>query len=133
MGSISEIVGCPWYLVAAVAFVLCNRPGAVPSVFLHALDELKQVQETAGADTATAAQERKRLARRFRDSLVRSCKAPGVRPLQQLSFHWRGVDGCGRWCCCVGHQWMIALHEVMPEELRDEEFARCCDHMAAVR
>lgn len=105
--SIAEVVGCPWYLVAAVAFVSCNRPGAVPSVFLHALDELKQAQETAGADAVTAVEERKLLARRFRDSFVKSCLlcgAPRVRPLQHLSFHWRDVYGCGRWCYCVGHQ-----------------------------
>ncbi|KAH8078739.1 hypothetical protein BXZ70DRAFT_1002789 [Cristinia sonorae] len=94
-----------WYLVTAVAFSASNRPDAVPAVFRYTLDELKREQASAGmTDDEEEAQEAQlKLARRSRDCLLQA----GL-----LCGYSRSING------------LLALHEVMPVNLRDTKTLR---------
>ncbi|KAJ3548264.1 hypothetical protein NM688_g5319 [Phlebia brevispora] len=98
-----SVITNPWYIIAIVAFASCNRPEAVPVIFVHTLQELEAAQRKFGTDEETSYNERLRLARRIRESLLKAsllCGAP------------RTING------------MIALHEAMPEDLREKSVLR---------
>ncbi|PCH38630.1 hypothetical protein WOLCODRAFT_136372 [Wolfiporia cocos MD-104 SS10] len=96
-----ELLSQPWYLVAAVAFSASRKADAVPVVFEFALNELKKAQ--AGEEPERALAQRIALASKFREALLQSCLLSGVpRVIESL----------------------IALRNVMPEELRGKEVLR---------
>ncbi|KAJ3556018.1 hypothetical protein NM688_g2256 [Phlebia brevispora] len=99
----AEIVANPWYLVATVAYASCNSPEAASFIFLHVIEELEKAQKKAETDAETAHKQRLQVARRLRESLLKSCLLCGAP---------RAINA------------MVALHEVMPEDLRDKEMIR---------
>ncbi|KAJ3500009.1 hypothetical protein NLJ89_g9983 [Agrocybe chaxingu] len=100
----------PWYIVAAVAFSASNRPEGVRRVFEHVLADLRSANASSGHSqtvdhqSSDAAQlEERVLARKMREALFKSgliCGYP------------RAING------------LKALHEVMPEELKEEKLLR---------
>ncbi|KAL7282982.1 hypothetical protein ACG7TL_002402 [Trametes sanguinea] len=89
----------PWPLVAAVAFSASNVPEAVPAVFAHALAELR----ARGTEGGAAREEQRVLARKIREGVLQSGLLSGMpRTINSL----------------------IALNEVMPEELRETKTLR---------
>ncbi|KAF8061658.1 AhpD-like protein [Lyophyllum atratum] len=88
----------PWYIITAVAFCASNRAEEVPRVFQHALRDLKA--ETEGLE------EQRLLARKFRDALFKAGLTAG---------YPRTINS------------LVALNEVMPEELRDTTTMRRTD------
>ncbi|KAF8968314.1 AhpD-like protein [Flammula alnicola] len=92
-------VGNPWYIVAAVAFSASNRPEAVPRVFEHVLEGLRAPD---GGNTTSKSDE-KLLAQKLREALLKS----GL-----ISGYPKAING------------LKALHEVMPEELKDKKIIR---------
>ncbi|KAJ3529453.1 hypothetical protein NM688_g7853 [Phlebia brevispora] len=97
------VLANPWYFLTAVGFGSSNRPEAVPLVFLNALEDLKKAQKAEGVDEATAQAEQLLLARRFREGILKG----GI-----LCGASRAINS------------LIALHEVMPPELRDKQTLR---------
>ncbi|KAI0345068.1 hypothetical protein BDW22DRAFT_1353916 [Trametopsis cervina] len=98
----SAVLQNPWYFIAAVAYGSSNRPEGVPLVWQHALRDLKDAQ--AGNKSAEAAhQEQLLLARRMREGILKGGLTGG---------YSRAINS------------LIALHEVMPEDLRDKETLR---------
>ncbi|KAG6845201.1 hypothetical protein H0H87_012528 [Tephrocybe sp. NHM501043] len=85
----------PWYIIASVAFCASNRPEEVPWVFQHALTDLKVESDNI--------EDHRLLARKFRDALFKAGLTAG---------YPRTINS------------LIALHEVMPEELRDTKTMR---------
>ncbi|RDB24009.1 hypothetical protein Hypma_008633 [Hypsizygus marmoreus] len=85
----------PWYIIAAVAFCASNRPEAVPHVFQYALKDLK-----ADGDNI---EDQRLLARKIRDALFKAGLTAG---------YPRTINS------------LVALNEVMPEELRDTKTMR---------
>lgn len=61
----------PWYIVSAVAYGSSNRPEAVPIVFQHALDDLRQAQAEQQKPAEVARQEQLQLARRMREAILK--------------------------------------------------------------
>ncbi|KAG6873366.1 hypothetical protein C0995_016475 [Termitomyces sp. Mi166 len=85
----------PWYIVASVAFCASNRAEEVPRVFQHALNDLKAESNNI--------EDHRLLARKVRDALFKAGLTAGFA---------RAING------------LSALHEVMPEELRDTRMMR---------
>ncbi|KAG6873365.1 hypothetical protein C0995_016474 [Termitomyces sp. Mi166 len=88
----------PWYIIASVAFCASNRVEEVPRVFQYALKELKA--ESDNFDDHLL------LARKVRDALFKGGMVGG---------YARTING------------LVALNEVMPEELRDTKTMRRTD------
>ncbi|KAG6907452.1 hypothetical protein DXG01_008836 [Tephrocybe rancida] len=80
----------PWYIIASVAFCASNRAEEVPRVFQYALTDLKAESDNS--------EEHKLLARKMRDALFKAGLTAG---------YPRTINS------------LVALHEVMSEELRD--------------
>ncbi|KAF9466232.1 AhpD-like protein [Collybia nuda] len=89
----------PWYIVAAVAFSASNRPDAVPHVFQYAMKDL-QMEGHLGTNSLEG---ERLLARKLRDALFKSGLTSG---------YPRAINS------------LVALSEVMPEELRDTKTMR---------
>ncbi|KAF5358138.1 hypothetical protein D9756_001950 [Leucocoprinus leucothites] len=85
----------PWYIVAAVAYSASNKAEAVPQVFQYALQELSENQ---GAES-----ERFMLAQKIREALFKS----GL-----ISGYPKAINS------------LKALHEVMPDELKERKIQR---------
>lgn len=84
------VIDNPWYVLAAVGFGSCNRPEAVPLVFVNALEDLKKVQKEQNVDESTAHVEQLLLARRVREGILKGgllCGASRVR-----SIAWMVVE-----------------------------------------
>ncbi|KAF5324755.1 hypothetical protein D9611_004187 [Ephemerocybe angulata] len=96
-GTNSSAISNPWYIVTAVALSASNKPDGVPRVFEHMLSqELK--------DHASDSQEdRLILARKFREAIFKS----GL-----ISGYPKAINS------------LVALHEAMPEDLRDTQIHR---------
>ncbi|KAI0324700.1 hypothetical protein GY45DRAFT_1313434 [Cubamyces sp. BRFM 1775] len=95
----------PWALVAAVAFSASNVPEAVPAVFAHALEELRAEQRARGVGGGSEEAQREELvlARKVREAVLQSGLLSGMpRTINSL----------------------MALNEVMPENLRDSKTLR---------
>ncbi|KAI0373221.1 hypothetical protein BV20DRAFT_1103962 [Pilatotrama ljubarskyi] len=100
----------PWAMITAVAFSAANVPEAVPVVFKYALEELR-VEQLAKRITGDAALRQKLvLARKIRESVLQSGLLSGMP---------RSINS------------LIALNEVMPENLRDTQRLRATNkHMS---
>ena len=61
----------PWYVVTAVAYGSSNRPEAVPAVWQHALEDLKQAQASEQKTGEIAHKEQLLLARRMREGFLK--------------------------------------------------------------
>ncbi|KAI8999097.1 hypothetical protein BD414DRAFT_144793 [Trametes punicea] len=93
----------PWPLVTAVAFSASNVPEAVPVVFKFALEELLAEQRAKGTEGEEAFREQLVLARKLRESVLQSGLLSGMP---------RAINS------------LIALHEVMPENVRETKILR---------
>ncbi|KAF5348745.1 hypothetical protein D9758_006836 [Tetrapyrgos nigripes] len=93
----------PWYIGAAVAFNAANEPSAVPVVFKRALDDLEAELGATTVSPSEAHEQRLLLARKVREALFKS----GL-----LCGYSRVINS------------LVALSEVMPEELKDKEVLR---------
>ncbi|KAF8162828.1 hypothetical protein B0H34DRAFT_794599 [Crassisporium funariophilum] len=91
----SQVLTNPWFIVAAVAFSTSNRPEAVPRVFEHVMQGLKE----SGSDTSAE----RLVAQKFREALFKS----GL-----ISGYPKAINS------------LKALHEVMPESLQDKTIHR---------
>jgi len=100
---VETILDNKWYLIAAVAFSAGNAPEEVPHVFKYALQGLSEAHTRLHTDPDQAHEDRLTLARRLRDTLF----VAGV-----TSGYARCINSC------------MALHAIMPEELRDKEMLR---------
>ncbi|KIM49534.1 hypothetical protein M413DRAFT_438718 [Hebeloma cylindrosporum] len=96
-GSGSPILRNPWYIVAAVAFSASNRPEGVPRVFEHVLEDLRAL------GTNSLQSDEKLLAQKIRDALFKS----GL-----ISGYPKAINS------------LKALHEAMPDELKDKVMHR---------
>ncbi|KAF8881945.1 AhpD-like protein [Gymnopilus junonius] len=95
----SSILRNPWYIVAAVTFSASNRPEGVPRVFEHVLEDLRRNGSNHGAAVA----EEKLLAQKLREALFKS----GL-----ISGYPKAINA------------LKALHDVMPEELKETNIQR---------
>jgi len=95
----SPILGNAWYIVAAVAFSASNRPEGVPRVFEHVLKDLNRI----GGESLAGKSDKKILAQKMREALLKS----GL-----ISGYPKAINA------------LKALHEVMPDELKDTEIQR---------
>ncbi|KAI0692332.1 hypothetical protein BC835DRAFT_1277883 [Cytidiella melzeri] len=97
------VLANPWYIVAATAYGSSNRPEGIPAVWHHAYQDLRRAQAEQRHAAEIAHQEQLLLARRMREGLLNA----GL-----LCGYSRAING------------LVALHEVMPEELRDKKTLR---------
>ncbi|KDQ59667.1 hypothetical protein JAAARDRAFT_33236 [Jaapia argillacea MUCL 33604] len=93
----------PWYIIAAVAFSGSNRPDEVPHVFRHVLQDLWNNHQQARTVDSRARSQNLLLARKMRDAIFKSGLTTG---------YPRAINS------------LIALHDVMPAELRDTKRMR---------
>ncbi|KAI1791489.1 hypothetical protein LXA43DRAFT_417851 [Ganoderma leucocontextum] len=92
-----------WAVIAAVAFSASNVSEAVPLVFKYALEDLVQSQTQAGTRQDAAHDEQLVLARKVREAVLQSGLLSGMpRTINSL----------------------VALHQVMPEHLRETKLLR---------
>jgi endoribonuclease Dicer len=121
----------PWDFIAAVAFSNSNAPEAIPLIWEYALEDLHKTHIRLGqaGDSELVRQDRLVLARRLRDAIFKGGITGGYAKacLQVLiSFI------IGRNVCVVLNSLflrkaingLMALHEVVPPELRDKEMLR---------
>ncbi|KAG5723955.1 hypothetical protein E4T56_gene9734 [Termitomyces sp. T112] len=88
----------PWYIITSVAFCASNRVEEVPRVFKYALKDLQAENDKLD--------DHRLLARKVRDALFKAGMVAG---------YARTINS------------LVALHEVMPEELRDTKTLRRTD------
>ncbi|KAH6919099.1 AhpD-like protein [Coprinopsis sp. MPI-PUGE-AT-0042] len=92
--STDSVLDRPWYILAAVAFSASNVPEAIPRIFHHVLEQLPK---------ESPLEERRLLARKVREALFKS----GL-----ISGYPKAINS------------LRALHESMPEELKETEVLR---------
>ena len=68
----SLVLKNPWWILVLSAFSTGNRPDAVPLLFQTVLGELKKAQEQFGVSSEQAHAENLTLARKFRDTILKS-------------------------------------------------------------
>ncbi|TCD70597.1 hypothetical protein EIP91_002627 [Steccherinum ochraceum] len=95
-----SVVQSRWYLLAVVAFSASNLPDAIPLVFQYALEELKREGARKEADMH---RDQIALARRFREAIFRG---------GMLTGYARAINS------------LVALHEAMPDDLKDTQTLR---------
>ncbi|OCH91076.1 hypothetical protein OBBRIDRAFT_753867 [Obba rivulosa] len=100
--SVHPVLDDLWYLVVVVAFSASNEPQAIPVVWKYVLHELDTAREK-DLTPEQMHQERLALARKFREALFQSGLMSGMP---------RAING------------LIALNNVMPEELREKQILR---------
>ncbi|THV05048.1 hypothetical protein K435DRAFT_745813 [Dendrothele bispora CBS 962.96] len=93
----------PWYIVAAISFSAGNEPSAVPTVFKRALEDLEAESSVKSVPTPDLHQEKLMLARKLREALFKSGLTSG---------YSKAINS------------LVALNEVMPEELKDKKLLR---------
>ncbi|TFK25812.1 hypothetical protein FA15DRAFT_668140 [Coprinopsis marcescibilis] len=95
----SSALSTPWYIIAAVSFSASNKPEAVPRVFEHVMQQFS----LDPGSPASNVEEQRLLARKLREALFKS----GL-----ISGYPKAINS------------LRALHEVMPDELKETEILR---------
>ncbi|KAI0032340.1 hypothetical protein K488DRAFT_50091 [Vararia minispora EC-137] len=88
----------PWWILVLSAFSTGNRPDAVPLLFQSVLSELERAQEKFNVTGEEAHAEKLTLARKFRDTILKS---------GMLSGYSKAINS------------LNSLHKIMPKELQD--------------